>query len=157
LLYILNKVGAKKNIGVTALYKLLYFIDFDYYEKYEKQLMGLQYIKNHYGPTPVAFTKVVTGMELKEEIVKIKNKYFNKEQVKFLPLREPDTSILSDKQIAHIDNILRRLSGLNAHKLSDLSHQDTPWLAAQPGELLDYEAVFYRTPKTSVRDYGDQI
>src|SRR3989344_3126128 len=34
LLYILEKTAGKPNIGMTALYKLLYFIDFDYYEKY---------------------------------------------------------------------------------------------------------------------------
>ena len=44
-LYILAKVGARPNVGQTVLYKLLYFIDFDYYELYEKQLMGLSYIK----------------------------------------------------------------------------------------------------------------
>ena len=35
-LYILKKVGAKPNVGQTVLYKLLYFIDFDYYELFEK-------------------------------------------------------------------------------------------------------------------------
>ena len=34
-LYILNKIGSKPNIGETVIYKLLYFIDFDFYEKYE--------------------------------------------------------------------------------------------------------------------------
>src|SRR4030042_3366206 len=43
LLYILSKVGAKPNIGETVLYKLLYFIDFDFYEKYEEQLIGATY------------------------------------------------------------------------------------------------------------------
>ena len=38
LIYILNSVGAKPNIGETVIYKLLYFIDFDYYEKHEEQL-----------------------------------------------------------------------------------------------------------------------
>jgi len=33
LLYILGEVGSKPNIGQTVLYKLLYFIDFNYYEK----------------------------------------------------------------------------------------------------------------------------
>lgn len=155
LIYILNKVGAKQNIGMTVLYKLLYFIDFDYYEKYEKQLMGLEYTKNHYGPTPVAFTKVIKDMESQEELVKIKNKYFNKEQVKFLPLRDPKISTFTDEQIAHIDDVLRRYSNKNANELSEISHKDTPWLAAQPGALLDYEAVFYRTSETSVRDYSD--
>ena len=33
LLYILDKVGSKANIGETVVYKLLYFIDFNFYEK----------------------------------------------------------------------------------------------------------------------------
>ena len=37
-LYILNKVGGKPNVGETVLHKLLYFIDFDYYEKFEENL-----------------------------------------------------------------------------------------------------------------------
>ena len=157
LLYILDKVGAKKNVGMTVLYKLLYFIDFDYYEKYEKQLMGLQYSKNHYGPTPVVFREVVEKMQQNEELVQVKNKYFNKEQVKFLPWRNPNIAKLSDKQIAHVDDVLRRYANKNAHELSQLSHKDTPWLAAQSGEPLDYEAVFYRTLETSVRDYGNEV
>jgi len=36
LLYILNKVGSKSNVGETVIYKLLYFIDFNFYEKSEK-------------------------------------------------------------------------------------------------------------------------
>ena len=35
---------------MTVLYKLLYFIDFDYYEKFEEQLVGATYIKNHLDP-----------------------------------------------------------------------------------------------------------
>src|SRR4030067_1604115 len=38
LLYILNKVGSKPNIGETVIYKLLYFIDFEFYVKHEEQL-----------------------------------------------------------------------------------------------------------------------
>ena len=48
LLYILSKIGAKPNVGQTVIYKLLYFIDFDFYELYEEQILGLRYIKNTY-------------------------------------------------------------------------------------------------------------
>ncbi len=40
LLYILGKVGSLPNVGETVIYKLLYFIDFDYFEMYEEQLIG---------------------------------------------------------------------------------------------------------------------
>ncbi|MBU2082413.1 helix-turn-helix domain-containing protein, partial [Patescibacteria group bacterium] len=62
-LYILEKIGALPNIGEAVICKILYFIDFDYYEKYEEQLIGATYIKNHYGPTPAAFTEIVKQME----------------------------------------------------------------------------------------------
>ena len=62
LIYILNRVGSKPSIGETVIYKLLYFIDFDFYEKYEEQLIGATYIKNNYGPTPKEFIKIITEL-----------------------------------------------------------------------------------------------
>ena len=72
LLYILKKVGSKPNVGESVLYKLLYFIDFNFYEKYEEQLIGATYIKNNYGPTPKEFIKIVEVMEKEEEFVHYK-------------------------------------------------------------------------------------
>ena len=63
LLYVLNKVGGKPNIGETVLHKLLYFIDFDYYEKFEENLMGATYIKNHHGPTSIELGVVMKKMQ----------------------------------------------------------------------------------------------
>lgn len=72
LLYVLEKVGAKPNVGQTVIYKLLYFIDFDYYELYEKQLTGAKYIKDHDGPTPQDFSKIVKQMQKAGEIEVVK-------------------------------------------------------------------------------------
>ena len=83
LLYILAKIGGKPNIGQTVLYKLLYFIDFDYYEKFEEQLIGAQYIKNHYGPTPLMFAKYIDILERQGKVEKIKSKFYNHEQTKY--------------------------------------------------------------------------
>ena len=155
LLYLLKKVGGKPNIGMTALYKLLYFIDFDYYEKHEEQLMGLRYIKNHFGPTPVVFEKVIQEMINENQIERIKSKYYQHDQTKYLinPEVEPDLSVLNGQEQEHIDWEIQRLSDLNATTLSDFSHKDVPWLSAKSGDALDYEAVFYRMADTSVRDY----
>ncbi len=153
LLYVLEKVGSKSNVGMTVLYKLLYFIDFDYYEKFEEQLVGATYIKNHFGPTPVEFKKIVESMESKGELETVKSKYFLHEQTKYLPRREPDISVLSAKEIKHIDEVLSRLSDKSATELSDYSHKDVPWITAEDGRPLSYESVFYRTKDTSVREY----
>ena len=156
LLYVLSKIGGKPNVGETVLYKLLYFIDFDYYEKYEEQLMGATYIKNHYGPTPIEFKNVVAEMIKQGEIVRVTSKYFNYPQQKYLPVKEPDLTKLKDaRELQHIDEVLARLGDKNAIELSDYSHEDIPWVVAKENKPLDYEAVFYRTPKTSVRNYDD--
>jgi transcriptional regulator with XRE-family HTH domain len=157
LLYILNNVGAKPNIGETVLYKLLYFIDFDFYEKYEEQLIGATYIKNHYGPTPAEFAKLVELMAKKGEIEKVKSGYFNFPQTKYLPRKTPDLSALSAREIKVIDQVLARLSDMNAKQISEYSHKDVPWLTTEEGHKIEYESVFYRTPEYSARDYGTDI
>ncbi len=155
LLYILAKIGGKPNIGKTVLYKLLYFIDFDYYEKFEEQLIGAKYIKNHYGPSPVMFAKLVDRLEKKGRIEKLKSKFYKHEQTKYLvnPNEKLDLSALSAQELAHIDWEIDRLGDLTATQISALSHLDTPWVVAKDREALEYEYVFYRPEETSVREY----
>ncbi len=156
-LYVLSKIGAKPNIGETALYKLLYFVDFDYYEKFEEQLTGAKYIKNHYGPTPIEFKKITEEMERKGEIERVKSKYFQYEQKKYLPRREPILSKLSAQEIKHIDEVLTRLAEKNAQELTEYSHSDVPWRIHKNGEIISYESVFYRGQDHSVRNYDDEL
>lgn len=155
LLYVLAKVGGKPNIGQTVLYKLLYFIDFDYYEKYEEQLIGARYIKNTHGPTPIIFAKVIGELEKDGKIETIKSKFYKYDQTKYLvnPEKKIDLSKLSGNEIAHIDWELDRLSDFTATEISARSHRDTPWLVAKEKEQLDYEHVFYRPEETSVGEY----
>jgi len=159
LIHVLRKCGGKPNVGMTVLYKLLYFIDFDYYEKYEEQLMGLVYIKNTHGPTPYYFDELIREMKAEGIIEEVKSKFYTFPQTKYLinPKIEPDLSILNGREIDHIEWEIGRLSDLTASILSDLSHKDVPWISAGEGKPLDYEAVFYRTKDTSVRAYdGDE-
>jgi transcriptional regulator with XRE-family HTH domain len=156
LLYILSRVGCRSNIGETAIYKLLYFIDFDYYEKYEEQLIGATYIRNKYGPTPVEFAKIVRDMEQRGELTRAEGKYFRYPQRKYLPLREPDLSVITGQEKALIDDVLCRLADMNAAQISDYSHGDVPWRATAEGKAIPYEAVFYRTAPYAHRVYPEQ-
>jgi len=156
LLYILDKVGSKSNIGQVVIYKLLYFIDFNFYEKYEEQLIGATYIKNYYGPTPKEFIAIIKDMEGKD-LVKVQDEYFQYPRTKYLPLRKPDLSKLKDsRELKMIDEVLETLSGMNAKQISEYSHNDVPWLTTEDGEIIDYESVFYRTSPYSVRSYSEE-
>lgn len=156
LLYVLAQVGAQPNIGQTVLYKILYFIDFDYYEKYEEQLVGAKYIKNTYGPSPVMFAKIIEELEEENKIKEVKAKFHNYDQVKYLVnSKELDISSLSSKELEHINWEIRRLGCMTATQISELSHIDTPWVVAEDREQLEYEHVFYRPRLTSVREYEE--
>jgi transcriptional regulator with XRE-family HTH domain len=156
LLYLLSVVGAKPNVGETVLYKLLYFIDFDFYEKYEEQLVGATYIKNHFGPSPVEFQNIAERMIEDGEIERFEVPRFDYAQKKYIPLRHADLSKLDAREKQLIDDVLGRLSDMGARQISEYSHNDIPWLTAEDGARIEYEAVFYRTPQYSVRGYDDE-
>lgn len=154
-LYILNRIGSRPNVGETVLWKLLYFIDFDFYERYEEHLVGATYIKNTYGPTPVEAIKILGKMIEVGDVVPVKAHRSGFEQKKYISSREADLSKLGAHEIKLIDEVLERLSHMGARQISDYSHGDIPWVTAEDQAQIDYESVFYRTPQYSVRDYGD--
>ncbi len=153
LLYILQKIGAKPNVGETVIYKILYFIDFDFYEKFEEQLMGLKYIKNHHGPSPVGFAQMVARMEKDGDLVRVKSKYFQYDQKKYIPRRDADFSKIESRELQHIDMELARFSNMNAAQIREYSHGDLPWKVHKIGEQLEYECAFYREQPYSMRSY----
>jgi len=157
LLYIFEKAGSKPNVGETVLHKLLYFIDFDYYEKFEENLMGATYIKNYHGPTSVELGTILKDMQRNGEIEAVKSKYFNHLQKKYLPIKRADLNVLSAREIGHIEEVLARLSDKNAKEIENYSHEDIPWKAAKEGQPISYESVLYRDERYSVRNYEDEL
>ncbi|MFH1361680.1 MAG: type II toxin-antitoxin system antitoxin SocA domain-containing protein [bacterium] len=156
LLYLLERCAGKPNIGQTVLYKLLYFIDFNYYETYEEQLIGATYIKNKYGPTPVEFAKIIDQMEDNGEIKKINDRYYGYPQKRYLPLIKADLTQLKASEKEIIDQVINQLSDKTANEISKYSHEDVPWKATKDKDKIDYELVFYRSPAYSVRSYPEE-
>lgn len=154
LIYILNQTTGKPNVGETVLYKLLYFCDFNYYEKYRQPMTGATYIKNHFGPTPTDFKKIVQK-NLGKEIAIDKNKFHGFEQTRYLALRSPDLRKINGAEKEVIDDVIARLSSMSAAQISKYSHDDTPWLTTKNGEAIDYQLVFYRSPAYSVGEYEE--
>lgn len=157
LLYILDKCGAKANVGETVLYKLLYFSDFNYYELFETYLTGAAYRKISYGPAPRDFQEIVKEMINEGRLKKVTAEYYGKTQKKYLPLVNADVNQWnwSAREKAVIDNVIERLSSMDATTISDYSHNDIPWEVTKDKETIDYDTVFYRKRPYSVRAYPE--
>jgi len=156
LLYILEQCAGKPNVGETVLNKLLYFSDFNYYEIYEEHLTGANYRKLPYGPVPQKLDTIIGQMMENGMIQRIKTQYFDKLQIRYIPLLKADLTELKASEKEVIDKVIEQLSDLSAAAISNYSHKDLPWLASKEGEEISYELVFYRETPFSVRNYGDE-
>lgn len=156
LLYILEKCGAKPNVGETILFKLLYFVDFDYYELYEDFLTGEAYRRISYGPAPCNFNIIVSEMIEKGQVKKIRTEYFGMPQKKYIPLVKPDLKMLDGREMKVIEEVIERLSSMTASAIENYSHQDIPWEVTKDKKIIDYDTVFYRRPAYSVRTYPEE-
>ncbi len=130
----------------------------DYYEKTGQSITGMTYLKNHFGPTPApSFAEIVKKMSTSGDLEVVKTKYFSYDQKKYLPLKKPNLETLSAKELDHINWEIDRLSDKTAKELSEFSHYDAPWAAADPGKPIDYQFVFYRGAAHAVTEPEDEL
>ena len=155
LLYILERCAGKPNVGEPVLYKLLYFCDFNYYEIYEEHLTGATYRKLPYGPLPQCFEMAINQMLEGKQIQRIKTEYYNKIQIRYIPLIKADLAGLKAIEKEVIDNVISQMGDWTTTTISEYSHKDLPWEVADDGKDISYELAFYRESPYSVRVYDE--
>jgi uncharacterized phage-associated protein len=156
--YMSGRCGHLENVGKTVLFKILYFVDFDYYELNEDKLTGESYKKLDYGPAPIHFEEVIKELEEEGKIKQFTTMRGGHEQQKFISLEEPNIDLVSGKELKElkvIEDDINRYSRMSATQISALSHRDIPYKATKDGEIINYEKVFYRDPLFSVREYEE--
>ncbi len=155
LLYILEACAGKPNVGETVLYKLLYFSDFNYYELYEEHLTGAKYRKLPYGPVPQKLDIIIAQMIESGVIQRIKTKYFDKIQTRYIPLAKANLTELKASEKEVIDKVIAQMGDWSATVISSYSHGDKPWKATGTNSEINYELAFYRRSPYSVRVYKE--
>ncbi|MDR2415061.1 MAG: DUF4065 domain-containing protein [Candidatus Peribacteria bacterium] len=126
-LYLLSKCAQKPNVGKTVLNKLLYFADFNHYEKYRESITGINYVKMPRGPVPEIIESVIAQMEKEHQIQQVEVPYFQYTQQKIIPLIDADVGVFNGKELAELNYVIRTYGDRNADKLSEWSHGDKPW------------------------------
>lgn len=150
-LYMLKCVGARPNVGQGVLFKLLYFMDFDFYELYSRHFMGLSYVKGASGPTPVDFARTIRFLNKNGLVDEVKTQNYQQDMLKFLPVVEPDLDSLTARELLHVDHVLQKYSDKTSVELEKICEMDAPWQNAKTREVLKYEDVFNRSSEMSVR------
>ena len=91
---------------------------------------------------------------IKEEKIYVNPKplFLDRLQYRYTSLKEPEVDFIS-QELEVIGDVIEKLSPMNATQISEYSHGDMPWRAAEDYELMKYSFVFYRDPKYRVREY----
>lgn len=144
ILYLAEKLGGVIK-GKKKLAKLLYFVDFDFYEKFQKSLTGDVYKALPMGPFPITMEKVLTDM-VKEKKITIK---FEKERTDYNPTeiyraeKKMEGSFSKEEQQI-LDRVILKYGHLSGKQLEDLSHAEAPYIGTAPNQEIAYELAFYR-------------
>lgn len=166
ILYVSSKLTSKQNFWETLLNKLLYFIDFDYYEWTGCTITDEEYIKLPYGPVPNKMREIIDEMQKNWQIKIISRAYFGRIQKTIIPLVDANISFLDEINIKNnksYDNyspypdlphpkkliwwVLEKYWSWNADALSNRSHNDVPYLSTKNiKETISPGLVFYRKP-----------
>lgn len=156
LLYVLQKCWLNPNVGKTVIYKLMYFIEFNHYEKFWDSLLWVDFIKWPKWPVPKD-RDIIFEQMLKDNQIKMYVDNFKwYEQYKIIPLIQADLWEMSYNKIQIIEEVIERLSNMTATQISKYSHWDIPYKATKEmWDIISKWKVFYRTPEYSVANSDD--
>lgn len=146
-----------KSLGRTKLYKLLYFLDFDHYEKYGEPVTGETYQNKELGPVPVHAEEVINKMK-EDELIDIES-----EQVidfvrhKFIVKSHHNPKVFSPTEIEMLCEVAEKWAHHTANEIVSASHGEAPWIATARGEIIPYPYAYYRNKFAEVEESTQEV
>jgi uncharacterized phage-associated protein len=132
-------------LGKVKLMKLLYYLDFDFFEKYGRSVTGDEYLRFERGPVPRMEEKILREMRGKEiKIVSRKMPKGYSDQQHIEPLAEFDPSVFTKEEILIIEEIASKWEKFTGTEMKNASHGEAPWIATKPDDVIDYNLAYYR-------------
>jgi uncharacterized phage-associated protein len=153
-LYLAKKLGGEIH-GKKKLAKLLYFVDFDFFEKHEKSVTGDIYKALPMGPFPEHMSEIVKLLQdekkMTVETIPEHERYHPTEVYK-LTATDIDEKRLSPDEKGMLDYVVEKYGRMNGKELEVLTHAEAPYIGTAPGQEIAYELAFYRG--TSLSDHA---
>lgn len=157
ILYILSKCAGKPNVWKIVLNKLLYFADFNYFEKYGRSITNDTYVKMPMWPVPKSIDWVAALMEQSDYLSVIKTTYHWLSQIRYIPNIEVDLNVFNAAEITEINSVIEKYSDKNWKWLTEYSHEDTPRKNTKNiWDVIEYWLVDYRTPLYAVTNQSSE-
>ena len=132
-------------LGKLKLMKLLYYLDFDFFEKYGYSVTGDEYLRFEYGPVPRMGEKILKGMNGKEiKITRRKIADGLNDQLHIEALKDFDVSVFTKEELLMLEEVADKWEKFTGTEMKNASHGEAPWIATKPNDVIDYNLVYYR-------------
>src|SRR5262245_37324545 len=107
ILFFLERIN-NTSLGITKLMKLLYYIDFDHYEKYGSSVTGAVYRKLPHGPVPDKVDELIKQMIEAKVVQKVQTKVGAYKQIHFLSQVDCDLSHFIGTELEILEDVATR-------------------------------------------------
>src|SRR3972149_10475712 len=105
ILFVAKKIQ-NGTLGKLKLMKLLYFLDFDFFEKYGRSVTGDEYLRFEYGPVPRMGEKILKEMNGKEiKITRRKIADGLNDQLHIGALKDFDINVFTKEELLALEEI----------------------------------------------------
>ncbi len=144
ILFFANRIR-NGTLGKVKLMKLLYFLDFDFFEKYKRSITGDEYLRFEMGPVPRMGEKILkemNGKQIKITAQKVKDGYSDKQHIE--PLLDFDVNVFEKEELLMLEEIADKWEKFTGTEMKNASHGEAPWIATKPNEVVDYNLAYYR-------------
>jgi uncharacterized phage-associated protein len=144
ILFFANKIK-NGTLGKLKIMKLLYFLDFDFYEKYNQSITNDEYLRFDNGPIPRMAEKILKEMNGKDvKITSRKVGFGYNDQQHIEPLKNFDMDLFSKEELLMMDETVNKWEKFSGTEMKNASHGEAPWIATKPNDIIDYNLTYYR-------------
>lgn len=144
ILFFANKIK-NGTLGKLKMMKLLYFLDFDFFEKYGQSVTGDEYLRFDKGPVPRNAQRLLDEMNGNE--IKITRRKVGdglKDQQHIEALQDFDLDAFEKKELMMLEEVADKWERFSGSEMKSATHGEAPWIATIPDGVIDYNLAYYR-------------
>ena len=137
ILYFLETVN-NAHLGKAKLMRLLYYLDFDHFEKYGTPVTGDTYYHKAAGPFPSQSDAILQEMKEKELIEIQVERIIEYKHVSYNP------NIFTSSERGMLQEVAEKWRHHSRAEIVEASHGEAPWVATRIDEAMPYALAYYR-------------
>ena len=132
-----------ENLGLTKLWKLIYFIDARAVRELGEAVTASEFIKYEHGPVPSRGERHLKHLVKCGEVTTTPRVVGGKTLNEVKATRKPNLTVFPKEELKLIEAVCKELGRKTAKVLSDISHQEPAWHYAEMMHKLSPELIAY--------------